>query len=437
MLTLMARPTARAGLALTLVLASCSGSDESSAGAGGSAGGSAGASGGAGDGAGGVGGSGGSVAGSGGSAGSCVPSTPSVARVGTTFEVPVLAATGPKRNPDIAYDPVHDVYLVVTGASAISGTFLDPDGQSLAPPFAIPDTDAYTQTPRVTYGAAGFLVAWHDARADPNKPELRARVVRWSGSAPDLGAPDFSVSGGAQSYQEMGAALAYSETSKLFLVVWQSEPGDDLHARRVEASGALVGDEIVLTSDADWQSGAAAAWSLASDEFLVTYAHADAQGAAVRAQRVRASDGSLIGTAIELGTGAGTWTTQVAYLPCEDRFVAGWIASGAVGLGLSASGEPDGAPFSFPSGYGYPDGFAFSYQPMTDTFVAVMHGPSDEDFATAFVASGQQSAVLQATDDPGSDGHFNPRIAASSLGKEWLMVTSLGFSSVVAQRLGP
>ncbi len=424
----------RACLALALALTGCGG--DGSPGSGGASG-SGGSSGVGGSSSGGGGGSAGGSAGLGGVGGTCGTSVPSIARVGSTFEVPTLDASAPKRNPDVAYDPDHDVFLVVTGATAISGTFVDSNGQSLAPPFAVAETDAYTQTPRVAFGAGKLLVAWHDARLDPNKPEIRARIVGFAGGAPDLQAHDFSVSGGDQSYQEMGAALAYSETSQLFLVVWQAVPGNDLHAQRVDATGSLVGAPIELTADPDWQSGAAAAWSSGSDEFLVTYTYAGAVGAEVRAQRIRASDGSLVGSPIELGTAGGTWTTQIEYLACEDRFLAGWIGSGAVGLRLSASGEPDGTPFAFPAGYGYPDGFAVAYHPAMGTLTAVMHGPSDEDFATAFDVSGQESAVLQATDDPGSEGHFNPRIASNGVRKEWLMVTSLGFSSIVAQRLGP
>jgi hypothetical protein len=427
----------RAWLAfVTFALAGCSdGSDGVAAGAGGSAAGSSGGSAGSG---GGSAGSSGGAAGSGGSAGTCAASVPSLARVGPTFDVPTLDATAPKRSPDIAHDPVHDVYLVVTGAEVISGTFLDPDGQTLGAPFSVAQTAAYTQRPRVTYGAGKLLVAWHDNRGE-TQPEIRARIVSFGAGAPDLEAPDFSVSVGGQSFQEMGPALAYSETSGLFLVAWQSLPGDDIRARRVDTSGALVGAEIELTADPDWQSGAAAAWNSKSDEFFVTYTHAGAAGAAVRARRIRASDGSLVGGEIELGTAAGTWTTQAVYLPCDDRYFTGWIAGGgsAVGLGTNASGEPDGAPFGFPSGYGYSDGFAVAHHPALNTLVAVVHGPTDEDFGVAFLASGELSAILSVTDNPGEQGHFNPRIAANALRNEWLMVTSLGFATIVAQRLGP
>jgi hypothetical protein len=152
---------------------------------------------------------------------------------------------------------------------------------------------------------------------------------------------------------------------------------------------------------------------------------------------VRASDGELVGGEIELGTAAGTWTTQVAYLPCEDRYVAGWIGDGAVAHRLTATGELDGAPFAFPSGSGYPDGFAMAWHPASDTITAVMHGPSDEDVGTAFLSTGKQSELIEATSSRGSDGHFNPRIAANPMRSEWLMVTSRGFTTIVGQRLAP
>jgi len=73
----------------------------------------------------------------------------------------------------------------------------------------------------------------------------------------------------------------------------------------------------------------------------------------------------------------------------------------------------------------------------SERFMAVMHRTTDEDFAAAFDASGEQSVVVQATDSAGTDGHFNPRVAAHGTRLEWLLVTSLGYQTVVGQRLGP
>ena len=108
-----------------------------------------------------------------------------------------------------------------------------------------------------------------------------------------------------------------------------------------------------------------------------------------------------------------------------------------MGRHLDTSGQPDGEPFSFPAGNGYPDGFSVARHPTLDTMAAVMHGQTDETWAVAFRPSGEQSALFEATSSAGDDGHFNPRIAANPLRDEWLMVTSRGFSTIVAQRLGP
>ncbi len=267
--------------------------------------------------------------------------------------------------------------------------------------------------------------------------ELRARLVGWTGGAPDLSLDDFALAAGSVSYHEQGAGLAWSEASQLFLVVWHALPGDDVRARRVDASGAAIGSEIVITQDADWQSGVAAAWSSTRNEFLVSWTHAGASGAAVRARRIDAADGSVLGDELELVSAAGTWTTQVAHSPCDDRWFVGWVADGAAGVALDPDGSPIAAPFAFPAGHGYPDGFAVARHPLTNTLAAVMHGPSDEDMGCAFTPAGDQSPIIAVTEDAGDDGHFNPRIAANGVKQEWLLVTSLGFSTIVAQRLGP
>jgi hypothetical protein len=140
---------------------------------------------------------------------------PTLARIGETFAIPSLTASMPKRFADAAHDPVGDVYLVVNGNAAISGSFVSADGAPLGEPFAIADTTAWTQGVRVTFGGDAFLVAWHDNRDAPDA-RLRARRVAWNGTAPVLGA-DVEIGTGA-TYSEMAPALAWSQTSSAFLI---------------------------------------------------------------------------------------------------------------------------------------------------------------------------------------------------------------------------
>ena len=357
---------------------------------------------------------------------------PTIMRVGDTFVIPTTASTMPKRFADAAHDPVHDVYLVVNGNVATSGVFLDADGVALGDPFAIAEV-AYTQGQRVAFASDAFLVVWHDNRDDPNAARLRARSIAWDGAAPVLGA-DVEIGSGA-SYSEMPAAIAWSETSQLFVVAWHAVPGDDIHAQRVASDGTKIGDPIVLTADADWQSDAGLAWHPDRDEFLAVWTHAGAT-TEVRA-RIVAADGSLPGAESSLATAAGTWLAQAAFVPGSGEYLAAWFDGAMTIRRVAIDGTPAGDPIVLAPGYGSYDGFAIAYSPVVDGFAAVFHGDSDEDFAIAFDADGTQSAVLEATSSRGADGHFNPHVVASSTRAEWLLVTSLAFADIVGQRLAP
>ncbi|MBI4952700.1 MAG: hypothetical protein HY908_11755 [Myxococcales bacterium] len=378
-----------------------------------------------------TGGSGGSA--EGGSGGAPVGPT-ELHRIGPTVEIPTIAGAAPKRFADVAYDPAHDVYLVVHGNAATGGAFLDADAQTLGAPFAIADTAAWTQAPRVAFASSGAaLVAWHDTREDPNVARVRARIVRWSGAAAELASPDFPVSS-TPSYGEMPPGIGYSPTSDLFLVVWHALPGDDLHALRVTPAGQVLGPETALTTDPDWQSDAAVAWNPERDEFLVAYSHAGA-GAEIRVQRV-AADGALPGGALSVATAGGTWLPQLAYVPATGRYLCAWY-DGTIGARwLDPDGASLGAPFALAPGYGAYDGFALARHAGLHTSAAALHGPTDEDFAVGVNDLGTPGSVLEATSEAGADGHFNPRLAAHATRPEWLLATVRAFQAVVVQRLG-
>ncbi len=358
---------------------------------------------------------------------------PTLARIGETFAIPTLAATMPKRFADAAHDPVGDVYLVVNGNAAISGAFVSADGTPLGEPFAIAETTAWTQGVRVVYGGDAFLVAWHDNRDAPDSARLRGRRVAWDGGAPVLGA-DVEIGAGA-TYSEMPPAIAWSQTSSMYLVAWHTAVADDIHAQRVDGDGARVGAEIVVTADPDWQSDVGMAWNPALDEWLLAYTHAGAT-TEVRARRV-AADGTLVGAETSMTTAAGTWLAHVAFVPEHGEYVVAWFEGAIAARRVDQDGAPVGDPFVLAPGYGSYDGFAMAYSPVTSTFAAVFHGTTDEDWAAAFAATGEQSVAFEATSSRGTEGNFNPRVAAHSTRAEWLLVTSRGFAEVVGQRLGP
>jgi hypothetical protein len=374
---------------------------------------------------------------SGGSGGVLPSGPPTLQRIGATFAVASLTESSPKRFCDVAHDPNNDVYAIVYGNAATGASIVDADGNAQGTPLAVAQTTAWTQGSSVSFGDAdsGFLVAWHDTRDDPNQARPRARLLKYDGSGIVFPLDDFALDADP-SHGEAPPRSAYSSAQKKFLVAWQAKPADDIHARFVSSVGP-TGNELVLTDDPDWQSDVSIAYNPTRDEFLVAWTHAGAGQPEVRARRVSAVDGALVGDIASVGQAAGTWLASAVFLPNENSYLVAWFGGVLTARRLSQEGVLDADPFEFASGYGTYDGFAIAASAVSGTLAATFHGPSDEDFAAALNASGEESAVIQATDEPGDEGHFNPRIAAHSTRAEWLLVTSRGFTQVVAQRLGP
>lgn len=360
-----------------------------------------------------------------------LPGPPTISRLATTFVIPTLPTTNPKRFADVAHDPSTDVYLQVNGNVATGGTFLAGDATILTDPFPIADTTAYTQGVRVAFGSSAFLVAWHDNRDNPNAARLRARRVQYT-DAPQLG-PDVAISTN-ETYSEMPPAIAWSAESNTYLVAWHTVANDDIHAQRVDADGTSIGPPIAITADPDWQSDAGIASNPDRDEWLVVYTHAGAT-TEVRA-RIIVGDGSSMGPEITLATAAGTWLAQAAFDTSTGDYLVAWFEGRIAARTLSPDGTPTSDAFELAPGYGSYDGFAMAHDPTTGWFAAVFHGTTDEDFAIAFDSSGAQTDPIEATSSRGTDGNFNPRIASRGDG-EWLLVTSRAFAEIVGQRLGP
>src|SRR6185503_8585749 len=78
--------------------------------------------------------------------------------------------------------------------------------------FKIPETNAFTQLPRVSYSAAlgGFLVTWIDTRVNPALGQVWGRFVKFgAGGVPAFVTGDFmidSATGGTR--PEVAAAVA-------------------------------------------------------------------------------------------------------------------------------------------------------------------------------------------------------------------------------------
>jgi len=367
-------------------------------------------------------------------------------RAGASFNIPVIGSTL-KRYPDVAYSTANDVYLVVhgNGFGGVGGAFVSQDGAVVGAPFQISQTGAFTQTPRVTYSPTAnvFLVTWLDTRANANLSAVWGSIVAFNGGSPAV-AGNFQIAGAPGGvHSEMGAASAFSTTSGVFLAAWmQYGPANgrfDVRAQRIGTNGGLVGGEITLTADNDWQAQPTVAYNPSTDQFLVAYGGEAGGAAYIRGKLVQASTGAVAGG--DIGFAAGSYLTvpEAQYVAGTGQYMVGWYSGSPSPVFyarlVNADGSLSGNIFPLVAGYGSYDGFDLEYNPVSNTLLAVFHDNfSAENIGVQVSPTGTPDAPFAATGSGGT-GNFNPRLAANLERSEWFIATARSFAQVIGQRV--
>lgn len=375
------------------------------------------------------------------------PAAAQASRLGDTFDIPYIQAPV-RRFPELAFDPTHKVYLTVSGNWFVGGAFVTEDGVPIGPPFQFaPDTTA--QTPSVAYSpdADVFLVAWLDTS---DSSSVWGRILSYgAGGVPSFLTSPFLISGAQVGcYSESAPAVAYSTGSHEFLVVWHQgvtfrPRQDDIHARRVSTSGALLGAEITVTNDVGlWQTQPGVAYNPQSNEFYVAWSGTAPDGvtATIEGQRVKAGTGELVGARATLASGPFLTLPKVQFNPATGRFFVVWYFEkprGLYGRLVAPDGSFDGNIIPLNATYFAYDATHHAYNPVANTFFVVTHAgvvDSPEDFGFEVGALGNPSPAFQVTMAAGT-GNFYPAIAAHSSRAEWLMITAHSMSTVAGQRV--
>jgi hypothetical protein len=390
-----------------------------------------------------------------------VAALPTPSQAQASREGPTFAASGAwpgfaLRRPDIAFDPVNNVFLVISGP-ATHGRFVSADGVPLGVDFPISASTAYNQTPRVAYGDGKFLVTWLDVRSDPNGGNawVYGRLVSFGANgAPTFAGADFLIGAAVPGvHGERGAAVAYSTTSKRFLVAYHQyggggQPGNDIRGQLVSDTGQLVGGPINISFDNHFQGEVGVGYSPASDLFLVAYRHfyEPAGPATIQTRTVNAVSGAL-GTAADIEAASNVDAPEVTYDSKAGKFWVSWwrgLPPPNGGLYLGRSIHPDGTPAGGATpmivNYGGYDSLGIAYSTLADTYFLVIHGRApatfpQEDVGAEITSAGVPGVEFDVTATGNTLGNFNPRIAASTTRNEWMMVTSTGFAVASAQRI--
>jgi len=383
------------------------------------------------------------------------------ARLGPTFSLG--GTTSPVDAPDVAHDPVHNQYLQVAGKVFIEAHLVNSAG-ALVTGFRVNTTGEYAQTPRVAFspdiaGGGGYLVTWHSTLGPFTR--VRGRIFRYDGLAltGDFDIATSAASGGSSSNWTMGAALAYATGSREFLVAWMGNytTSNDVFYQRVSPGGALLGgNTLVSPGTPDWDRDPSVAYNPNNDEFLVAFASYTEAGryGYVATRRVKAGNGGMA-PQLNYGAAVSTYVPSISFNSASGQYLLAWYnrsaGSAAIyGANLDASGGVIGDIRVLSPFYAAYDALDIDYNPASGQSLLVTHGGGAatwEDAGVTILANGtpyDNGFILTNTTDvrplrgnpANSDGNFNPRVAASTNEKKWLMVTSSVFAATHAQFAG-
>lgn len=345
------------------------------------------------------------------------------------------------RGNAVAYDSVNKVYLVVGSHGVLWGRFVQKDGTPLGTPFTIQANPAnHAHFPRAAFspqadgGAGAFLVTWHEGAPSPH-----ARMV----SYPRSGAYGSQTQLSADvSWWEAGVPVAYSSTSREFLVAWRRIGGvgvnNDIRAVRVDETATPKGPVFSVTNDVEYQDNPSIAYNPISDEFLVVFAgYSDAgRFAFVDAQRVKAGGNTLAGAATRLVQTGGTYITDVSYNPSTNKYLAAWFSlpGGAeFGRVVNADGSASGSIVTLSTRFKGYDALSVAYNRISDTFLMVSHGTSADDGAVELDTNGNPIDNGFIVTNAGGNGNFYPRVGASADEPNWLVSTANNFMRTMTQ----
>jgi hypothetical protein len=365
----------------------------------------------------------------------------------------ITAISGGVRGSNIAYDFKNSVYLVVSAHGNLNGRFITADGALIGSPFPIQSGDpalggGWTHFPGVSYspdangGAGGFLVTWHQSLATGGAA-VHARMVSPSGVlGPEIGltpgchpitGPPCRISADG-SWWEAAADIAYSTTSKEFLVVWQ---GIGIRAQRIGTNGQVLGLNFPVT-DGTYHRDPAVVYNPTNNEFMVTFGGADAISAFAAFRRVAAGSGTLLGTKTLLNRAGAVYISEVAYNSSTNRYLAAWYQGGTFGRLIDASGTLVSDVIPLSSTVTAYDALGVDFNTSSGTFVMVSHSSSSfQDGAVELSGTAATPGVpiLATSALPANTGNFYPKIAARAGKPEWLLSTATGFAATTVQRL--
>ncbi len=213
-----------------------------------------------------------------------IPSRPEIETIGVdenlSNEIIVSELDNSKYSPAIAYNSLHNQYMVVW-ENEWPGDYHDLYGQRISSTgqllswFAISTNTKSQMQPSVAYDPVHdrYLVTYiYDVVGNGSDWDVYGRFIPWNG--PDPALIDFVICNwtSGQWHPKVVYGLAQNE----FLAVWMNDPGSEatyISGRRIfaDGSGFPPGDGFTISSGAENRDFPSVAYNLARNEYLVTW----------------------------------------------------------------------------------------------------------------------------------------------------------------------
>ncbi len=363
--------------------------------------------------------------------------------VGPTL--PVLTNTE-SLTTDVAFEPVHNMYLVVAGRGygMLRGAFVSPSGTTLST-FPIGEqkngVDPFFEAPRVSYcpDYAAFLVVWTNGYPATDSRLWARGIGANADGTPNYMTPQFNVETGIVKAEQ--PAVAYSPTSKEFLIAYTMDRTYELRVRRISLTTG-VHQPVTIAQPAEYPS---VGYNSNADEFLVAYRYEPDVRSDIQAVRVQPVSGAILGGPISVaGLNPNVLLSQpdVQFDPSTSRYFVTWwqqAANGGQTFGrfLNADGSDAGAHLLI-DGAGSYDCLANARNPVDGTyFVTTCYTTQNEVYGVRVNADGSVTQPLfQVTSSGALHGAFGSRVAANATQPGWLVTVAIDQSWIAGQLIG-
>jgi hypothetical protein len=376
--------------------------------------------------------------------------TPAMAQLAAQGATTVLRS-GSVRGVDASFDPNTNTYMVVGAQDAVFAVCTNAAGAAISGEIIIKPASGskpFGSFPRVQYsadlngGAGAFLVIWQQEEVT-GPPQLHTRIV--SCTAGPLGAEQV-ISPGVVPWTDFGASgLAYSATSRQFLVAWKAYVVTDtgtgwrMVARLVDLSGAGVGSIVTLSTE--FARDPDVAWNPILNEFGVSFSsEASTYSYSVFVRVPPANIAAFSRTSFNIVPGCMTTVTDLDYNRDIRRYVMTWYETCGTAVRVAEFDEAGtlAATSLVSSTYGSYDALSLAYNPISKTFaLATIYREGDFLMAAELDSRGARIGEFFRVEPAvpyAMTGH--QRIASNTNEKTWLTTfRANGFTNTAAQVL--